>query len=78
MINNKDKTLEELRAKCETSLEAFLFSNTKPFVTKLFVLLKNVDSPNFINELYAEVGIENSNHLFRIYYNIFLLLTSRC
>jgi len=58
IINNKDKTKEELRVKCEKLLETFLFSSTKPFVSKFFELLEDVESPSFIDMLYAEMGIE--------------------
>jgi RNA-binding protein 26 len=61
IINNKDKTNEELRAKCENLLETFLFSSTKPFVAKFFDLLQNVESPTFVEDLYKEIGVENKD-----------------
>jgi RNA-binding protein 26 len=61
IINNKDKSNEELRAKCENLLETFLFSSTKPFVAKFFDLLQNVDSPTFVEDLYKEIGVESKD-----------------
>jgi hypothetical protein len=63
IINNKDKTNEELRVKCESLLETFLFASTKPFVAKFFDLLNNLESSTFIDDLYNEIGVENKGDL---------------
>ena len=41
LVNDDDSNMEEVKKKCKTELEDFLFQETDNFVNKLFIVLEN-------------------------------------